>query len=112
MKTANKQPVAHVCMYGNSQIGAGWIAQLTDGRLLGNGEPRTHLGFTAALQLAKDAIKTAGVLYGTIRVFMTGGHRMADINLNKFEYYGEIKWVPAAMLEVRTADLKAAAVNK
>ena len=56
MKTQTQKIVAEICLYGTHVAGAGWLAQLADGALLGDGEPRTGRTFTDAVWLACDAI--------------------------------------------------------
>lgn len=89
------QIIADVCLYGTQKIGAGWIAQTNDGRLIGDGEPQTDLSFTEAIFLAADALQEDGHQRGLLRVFAPGGERMAVTNLEMPGYYGSLRWGPA-----------------
>ena len=101
--------VAEICLYGTTQHGAGWLARLADGRLLGDGELSQARGMTAAVWQAQDAIEAAGVTSGRVRVFAAGGRMMADDYLTHRAYFGDLKWTPAVMLTVDVAAIKAAA---
>lgn len=104
MASQKNRPVAEVCLYGTSRIGAGWIAQ-TDAGLLGNGEPKAERGFTEAVfQAVSEILERQPGLKGTLAIFAPGGERVAYADLNHPGYYGDLKWAPAP---VYTIDLSA-----
>src|SRR5688500_9948847 len=75
--------VAEICLYGNSRIGAGWLASVPGAApLLGDGEPKAGRAFSEAVWLACDAIRAAGVVGGKVRIFAPGGERGAEADLN------------------------------
>lgn len=110
-----KKIVAEICLYGTSQIGAGWIAQLEDGTTLGNGEPREGRSFTHAIfQACNQILRINGMCGGrprqdTIRVYAPGGERMAETSLRHPDYFGDLKWTAAIQYEVSAESLMAAA---
>jgi hypothetical protein len=108
MRNSKKnQTVAEICLYGTSRIGAGWIATLADGRMIGNGEPVTDRCFTSACWLAADAIRAAGYDCGKVRIYAAGGERMADADINHVPYFGNLEWKPAIQYTIDAAQLVA-----
>lgn len=100
MNRKTNKHVADVCLYGTSQIGAGWIAQGEGQAMIGTGEPISARGFTEAVWLACDALRESGIKAGMVRVFAAGGERMAFCDINHPPYYGNLKWQPAIQYEV------------
>ena len=109
MAKANKTIVADICFYGNHSIGHGFIAQLADGRMIGDGVPVKERSATEALWLACEEIRKSGIGAGKVRCFMPGGQRMAVTSLSHPGYYGELKWEPAIQYAVSVEQLQAAA---
>jgi len=108
-KTQLYKLVADICLYGNHTIGAGYLVQLTDGRLLGDGEPKAGRSFTEAVWLACRDVCEAGISAGLVRVFAPGGQRMADTDLNHPGYFGNLKWQPAIQYVLSVDELVDAA---
>lgn len=106
MKTLKTQLVAEICLYGNRETGAGWLARMEDGALLGNGEPKAGRSNTEAVWRACDQIgRVLGMCGGrprnaTVRVFASGGDLMADTSLTNPATFGDLKWVPATVYVV------------
>lgn len=108
MASKTKKLVAEICLYGTQQAGAGWLAQLPGGKLLGDGTLRQGRSFTAALWLACEAVRESiGHTSGLVRVFAAGGERMADADLSRPGYYGDLKWQPATVYVVGSEQLAA-----
>lgn len=81
---------AVVCLYGNRNIGAGWIVSDKKGQA-GTGEPVANKSFTEAVYEAVDALKARGVT-GTIRIFAAGGQHYAEVGVDRVPYFGDLKW--------------------
>lgn len=118
-KTRKTKLVAEVCLYGNRETGAGWLARTAEGAMLGTGDPKAARSFTDAVWLACDAVRRlrsmAGHAHahtGTVRVFAPGGERMADTDLNRPATYGDLHWVPATMLVIDADAIIAAAESR
>lgn len=115
--TKSTKLVAEICLYGNGPTGcgAGWLARLADGSLLGDGEPKAGRSFTEAVFQACDHVLRAyGACGGRprtaiVRVFASGGERMADTDARHPGYFGDLKWQPATVYVIEAADLNAAA---
>lgn len=110
----SRSPVAEICLYGNMEVGAGWIVSIANGTkcglLLGDGDPVKDRPMTAAVWLAVEAIKEKGVVKGTVRIFMAGGARCADVELSKpIPYFGELPWTAAPVYMVSAEAIAAAA---
>jgi len=110
--------VAEICLYGNgaADVGYGWLARLSDGAMLGNGEPRPGRSQTDCLWQACDHVRRLRTMAaqpkpwtGTVRVFAPGGKLMADTDLNHPGYFGDLKWQPATALEISAEAIEAAA---
>jgi hypothetical protein len=104
--------VADICLYGNRETGAGWLAQLADGRLLGDGEPRKNWSANDATWIACMKIQEAGLKSGRVRVFMAGGQRMAETDLCRPGYFGQLEWRPAPVLIFTAEEIEAAAATQ
>lgn len=105
--------VADICLYGNRETGAGFIAQAVDGRMFGNGEPLASRSFTEAVWLAVDELRRAGVERGQLRIFAPGGERMATVEIGglkdrRLPYFGELSWGPAPVYVISAEALVAA----
>lgn len=100
---------AEICLYGNREIGAGWLARTPDGRLLGDGDPVEGRMFTEAVWQAQDALEAAGVKGGRVRIFAAGGQRMAEEYLTHRAYFGDLKWTAAPVIEISVEAILAAA---
>lgn len=105
--------VAEICLYGNSAVGAGWLVRMHDGRMLGDGAPKAGRSNTEAVWLAVDAIRTAmpAPLFATARVYAPSGCLCADVDLRHVGYYGDLKWLPAAVYAISAAEIEAASVK-
>lgn len=107
MKTNKNAVVGEICLYGTLRAGAGYLARLADGRLLGDGELHEGRGFTEAVWLACLDIREAGVTAGKVWVYASCGGRKALCDLNHPGYYGDLKWEtaePAAVVTVNDAE--------
>ena len=114
MKTAcksrkNQNIVAEICLYGNHQIGAGWLARLENGELLGDGEPRQGRCFTSAVWLAADEVRKHVSQSGYAWVYAAGGRMRAKIEIAHVGYFGNLPWESAAPLEISSEAIEAAA---
>lgn len=103
--------IADICLYGNRETGAGWLARTNDGTLLGDGEPNPARNFTEAVWLATDAIVGHVRAGGKARVFAPGGERMAIIDLHHPGWFGRLVWEPAPVLEISAEAIEAAATG-
>lgn len=54
-------------------------------------------------------IRECGYPTGKVRVFMSGGRRMAETSVSRPGYFGELKWVPAEMYTISVEEILAAA---
>lgn len=98
---------ADLCLYGARKYGAGWLATAADGRLLGDGELKFH-SMTTAIYDASDALLKAGI-EGMMRIFDSGGKRMAWAKISSPGWYGALTWEPAPIIEISMEDFLAAA---
>jgi hypothetical protein len=109
----SNEVLADVCLYGNTRIGAGWLATATIGREVrrfGDGEPVEHRCFTEAVWMAFEALKAAGVTTGLVRVFAPGGERMTKLRIDRHvPNYGNLKWEPAIQYTISAEALIAEA---
>jgi len=110
---AAKTIVGEICLYGNRETGAGWLASagpITAGKILGDGDPVRDRGFTEAVWQAADALRAAGVTAGIVRIFAAGGQRMAEVQIEKsIGYFGDLKWSPAIVYAISADAIAAAA---
>jgi len=100
--------VADVCLYGSSLVSKA-PGGLVDGRSLGDGEPREWVSATDAVFTACKMIRGCGYNSGKVRVFMPSGEWMAITDLNKPEYFGDLKWEPAVKYVLSVEDILEAA---
>lgn len=114
-KVLNAEPAGEICLYGNRETGAGWIARSADGRMAGDGEPRSGRSFTAALWLAADSLKMlirvlSPRTHTWAWVYEAGGERRARISLMEaLPYFGALEWEPAHVFVIDSASIEAAA---
>ena len=99
------QLVGEICLYGTPAVGAGWLAQMPNGDLLGDGEPKSDRTFTEAIFLAVNAMHARGVKPGLVRVFAPGGQVMATTPVMHPERYGDLKWTEAIQYTIETEKL-------
>lgn len=118
--TKTNPVVADICLYGNSQTGAGWIVAMNrevvdvpvwSKGLIGTGEP-TGQPFTEAVWAAMDhVLAAAGNIDGQVRIFHPGGETMTVVALGDIvPNYGTLvgRRVPAPVLVLTTDALFAA----
>lgn len=107
-----KKIVAEICLYGNHQCGAGYLAHVgpltRDSKLFGDGEPKAGRNMTAAVWLACMDLEAAGAK-GLATVYSPGGQRCGEVNIQRPCYYGNIEWRPAPMLVISAEAIEAAA---
>lgn len=116
MTKKTQKLVAEICLYGNGgPVGYGWLARLTTGAMLGNGEPRVNYTRTDCVWLACDQIRRLFSMAGgpasrgaTVRVFAPGGQLMADCDLRHPPYFGDLKWEAAPQCEFSVEEIMAA----
>lgn len=109
-----EKPSAEICLYGNHELGAGYIAAI-DRKIVTVSEtadPKRDRTFTDAVFLGVGALRDTGYTTGTVRVYDVGGLRMADIQVSNPPYYGSMDWKPAQVYEIPLADLLAAVENR
>lgn len=105
MTVLKKAPkiAAVICLYGNHAIGAGWLANLATPETpktnktipLGDGEPKTGVGFTEAVWAARDALYAAGMKHNAlVRIFAAGGLFYAEAKANEISWYGNLGFKP------------------
>jgi hypothetical protein len=109
MSKTDAKLVGEVCLYGNGQMGAGYIATLPDRRMFGDGEPVEGLSMNDAYWLGCLDLKEAGAGPGLVRVYMAGGRRVADADISNPPYFGELRWVLAEVFTISFDDIVAAA---
>ncbi len=100
--------VAEICLYGGTYA-AGWLARLSDGRMLGDGEPCDSRCLTTAVFQACDAIRDAGFPTGTVQVYEPKGQLVAETRVDRPGYYGDLKWAPARQYVLSVEDVLKAA---
>jgi hypothetical protein len=115
MKTTRaNELVGEVCLYGAPHCGYGYIAQARDGKMFGDGEPVKGCGATDALWFGLGWFRGPETAEGIIRVFDSGGERMAEISIAEvnrrgyFPYYGDLKWAVAPVLTISAEAIIAA----
>jgi hypothetical protein len=99
--------VADICLYGthDSRVGAGYYGLIADGRRFGTGDPEPGRIFTEAIFLACGELRARGIDRGLVRIFDTGGMRMATIDVGRWiPCYGDMRWeqAPAYVLNAET----------
>lgn len=106
----SKKIVAEICLYGASRCGHGWLAMVQgQNRPMGDGQPVSGIGMTAAIWNACDALQKAGIS-GAAAVFAPSGTVMAKVDLAERKHAGDLHWEAAPVLVVSAADIEAAAV--
>ncbi len=108
--------VGTVCFYGNSTIGAGWLAHVgplnKQTKMLGDGEPKSGVTFTHALFSACKALKdfSSAIKPGDlVEVYAPGGQKVGLVNVCSPSWYGNIEWKPAGGLEVSAEEIQSVA---
>lgn len=111
------QPVAEICLYGTSRIGAGFIVSIPTAFKrpvrIGSGEPVSGRSFTEAVWIASDYIRLAGHDTGFVHVYEPTGHKFAEFRLEDGPaYFGSLKWIDGGTAYVipASAVLEAAAL--
>ena len=104
--------VAEICLYGNQETGAGWLALVLDGpnrgHLLGDGEPRQGMSNTMAVWIVCREIEALGAGSGRVRIYSADGLRQADTSLLHPAYYGSLEWQAAPVYEISAEAIEAA----
>lgn len=110
MAKNSKKVVADICLYGNSNTGAGFIVcRLDHGQTSGSGEPVVGRAFTEAVWMGVEQLRKLGLERGLVRIFAPGGERMAVADLANVPAFGDLTWGPAVVWTVSAAELMAAA---
>lgn len=88
--------VGAICVYGNHNVGHGYIADIAGGRMFGDGKPVAGRSATEAVWLAADAIRDAlGHSNGLVAVHVdaAGGSPMvAFAPLANVPSFGSLAW--------------------
>lgn len=108
MAKSKSSVLPSICMYGNSSIGAGWLAS-HNGQMFGDGEPKHGRSFSEAVFQACDALSKAGVS-GDAWVYAAGGLRKAKVSVSRPVWYGNLQWVSAEVYEVPASVIDSAEV--
>lgn len=89
--------VADICLYGTRATGAGWLASMFPVTgMLGSGDANPARSFTEAVWQAQRALTGAGLPHTTqVRIFDSGGVRMARATLGLIPAYGDLRWEAA-----------------
>lgn len=90
--------VAEICLYGNHEIGAGWLAN-TGTDLLGDGEPFQDRTFTSAIWSALEAIREArpdlNKRGNVVAIYTPGGTNRVLVDLSQHvPSFGQLAWIP------------------
>jgi hypothetical protein len=109
-RTTKNTHVADICLYGNHDIGAGYLVSTRNNGILGDGEPKESRSMTEAVWLAQSELRLVEPK-GRIRIFAAGGRMMAWLGVQETTYYGNLKWERAAVLTIDAADIEAAATS-
>jgi hypothetical protein len=105
-----KKAVADICLYGTRETGAGYIGcRLDHGQTVGSGEPVRNRSFTEAIWLAAEDLRGLGVDRGIVRIFDSGGERMALVEMHRIPSYGNLQWQPAVVWTISVDALVGAA---
>lgn len=107
------KPVADVCLYGNTQIGFGYLTRVeSTGKMTGDGEPKEGRSCTDCLHLAKADLEAQGIAgKAQIAIFMAGGERVSYVGIQDVTYFGSLKWEVAPVLTINATDLMTAATQ-
>jgi len=105
--------IADVCMYGIRETGAGWLAQIADGTLLGDGTPKPGMDFTTALWKACEHVRlhardSEAFVRGRVRVFEPGGKRVAEFDVAYPPWYGSLVWEDAPTMNLTAHEVVSA----
>lgn len=97
--------VASICLYGNDDIGTGYLAHIA-GRegLIGDGEPTAGICTTESIGRAQRQLREAGVTRGRVRIYSLGGRYFADVPMERsFPCYGDLRWKPIGEADIYRA---------
>lgn len=97
--------VAEIALYGTPQHGAGFIAHGPGGHIAGDGELRPYWSMTEAVWMALSELRVAGISEGIVRIFAPGGQLMAESEISKVGYYGNLKWQRAPQYSIEVEEL-------
>lgn len=89
-----KKYAAGICLYGNKDVGYGYMAAVGAGAPFGEAPPEGSMPYencTEALWAADRALRDRGAT-GTARVYCPGGDRVAEVELGKVPSYGWLRW--------------------
>jgi hypothetical protein len=104
------QVYSSLCMYGTSFTGAGYLGvRFPHGQSFGTGDPVKHRTFTEAIWHGLADLRDAGVTAGLVRVFDSGGERMATVDMKAAVNYAFLTWQPAPVYTISADELIAAA---
>lgn len=101
---------AMICLYGNYQIGHGFIADVRGGDHCGTGVPEsrgplTGASMTEAIVRAIREMREANPnLVGSnsrVAIFAPGGEQVAYTTIGGFTYAGNLKWEHASQLTIK-----------
>lgn len=103
------QVVIEVCLYGNREVGAGYIWENVHGQKGGSREPKVGRTMTEAVWLAvAEARASVAIPRGKVRVFAPGGEFVAEVPINRVGYYGNMEWRKAGGYVIDTEAIIAA----
>lgn len=101
---------AMVCLYGNYQIGHGFIADVRGGEPCGTGVPESR-GPTSGASMTEAIVKAIREMRDTnpaiitsndrIAIFAPGGGQVAYTTFGGFTYAGNLKWESASQLTIK-----------
>lgn len=124
--------VATICLYGNHEVGYGWLAHvgaklvgdgggprigelaanavslacMAVGMMLGDGAPRRGTTATESLWNACNAVALAlGHCRGLVCVYAPGGRFSGETALGFPGWYGNITWRPAPVFAVKVDEI-------
>lgn len=117
MSKSSTLPVAEICLYGTSAVGAGYIVRVyTPGGSvssvrLASADVQKGRSFTEAVWTALDLVRIAGFSRGIVHVYEPTGRRYAEVDLTGTpRYFGDLPWVEGGTVYVLSSgDLAAAA---
>ena len=112
---AARRSVGEVCLYGTSDVGAGWLAKVAGSdAVLGDGEPVAGRTFTVAVWQAVEALVAAGMTQRRgdgVWVFEASGRMRAFYPLTgwpRASRFGDLAWEPAPQYVLNVDALLAA----
>ena len=100
-KKTERSPSCEICLYGNRDTGAGWIAAFA-GRVTGDGVPQSRRSFTEAVWLGAAALRELGAA-GSVAIYAPGGEKVSLAALDHVPSFGDLRWQlaqPAAVISV------------